>query len=105
VQAQFATDYPTVAPQFKVGEKVKVRATAPLGHIRTPFYIRGHTGEIERLCGSFPNPEELAQMRNGLPAIPLYRVRFKQKEVWPDYKGPASDVVEIEIFQHWLEKA
>ena len=25
--------------------------------------------------------------------------------VWPDYRGPDSDVVEIEIFQHWLEKA
>jgi nitrile hydratase len=105
VQPQFATDYPAVAPRFKVGDKVKVRATAPLGHIRTPFYIRGHVGEIERLCGNFPNPEELAQMRNGLPAIPLYRVRFRQKEVWPDYQGPVTDVLEIEIFQHWLEKA
>ena len=44
-------------------------------------------------------------MRDGLPAQPLYRVRFRQKEVWPDYRGPDSDVVEIEIFQHWLEKA
>jgi nitrile hydratase subunit beta len=105
MQPQFVTRYPAVAPKFDLGDKVKVRATAPLGHIRTPFYIRGHVGEIERLCGSFPNPEELAQMRDGLPAIPLYRVRFKQKEVWPDYKGPESDVVEIEIFQHWLEKA
>ena len=105
MQPQFATDYPAVAPRFEAGDRVKVRDTAPLGHIRTPFYIRGHTGVIERLCGSFPNPEELAQMRSGLPAIPLYRVRFRQKEVWPDYKGPASDVVEIEIFQHWLERA
>lgn len=105
MQPQFATKYPSIAPRFERGEKVRVRAAAPLGHIRTPFYIRGHVGEIERLCGSFPNPEELAQMRNGLPAIPLYRVRFRQKEVWPDYHGPESDVVEIEIFQHWLEKA
>jgi nitrile hydratase len=53
----------------------------------------------------FPNPEELAQMRDGLPAKPLYRVRFAQKDVWPDYMGNPSDVLEIEIFQHWLEKA
>jgi len=26
-----------------------------------------------------------------------------QKEVWPDYIGSAEDVVEVEIFQHWLE--
>ena len=106
MQPQFVTHYKASLPaEFVTGEKVRVRKSAPLGHIRTPFYIRGHVGVIERFCGSFPNPEELAQMRNGLPAIPLYRVRFKQKEVWPDYKGPDSDVVEIEIFQHWLEKA
>ena len=94
-----------VAAKYKPGQRVRVRKTAPLGHIRTPFYIRGHVGEIERLCGAFPNPEELAQMRSGLPAQPLYRVRFKQKDVWPDYRGPENDVVEIEIYQHWLEKA
>lgn len=94
-----------VPARFKAGERVKVLRTFPPGHVRTPFYIRGQAGEIERLCGSFPNPEELAQMRDGLPAQPLYRVRFRQKEVWPDYRGSEQDVVEVEIFQHWLEKA
>ena len=42
--------------------------------------------------------------RDGLPAKPLYRVRFVQKDVWPDYRGNPADVIEIEIFQHWLEK-
>lgn len=91
--------------RFKVGEKVRVMKAYPPGHIRTPFYIRGHAGTVERVCGAFPNPEELAQMRDGLPAQPLYRVRFRQKDVWPDYQGPEGDVVEIEIYQHWLEKA
>jgi nitrile hydratase len=94
-----------VTPNFRVGEKVRVIKAYPPGHVRTPYYIRGCTGEVERICGSFPNPEELAQMRGGLPAIPLYRVRFRQAEVWPDYRGEAKDVVEIEIYQHWLEKA
>ena len=91
--------------RYKVGEKVRVMKAYPPGHIRTPFYIRGHTGTVERVCGAFPNPEELAQMRDGLPAQPLYRVRFRQKDVWPEYRGPEGDVVEIEIYQHWLEKA
>jgi nitrile hydratase subunit beta len=92
-------------PRFKPGERVKVMKAYPLGHVRTPYYIRGCTGTVERICGSFPNPEELAQMRNGLPALPLYRVRFRQKEVWPDYRGNEDDVLEVEIFQHWLEPA
>jgi hypothetical protein len=102
---QFDTKYPSLPARFSVGDKVRVRKTAPLGHIRTPFYIRGFSGTVERYCGAFPNPEELAQMRDGLPAQPLYRVRFLQKEIWPDYSGNAADVLEIEIFQHWLEPA
>jgi nitrile hydratase len=106
MQAQYVTRYAsTEEPNFEIGDRVRVRRATPPGHIRTPFYIRGCIGEIERLCGVFPNPEELAQMRDGLPAKPLYRVRFAQKDVWPDYTGSAADVVEIEIFQHWLEKA
>ena len=38
-----------------------------------------------------------------VPALPLYRVRFRQKDVWPDYAGSREDVLEVEIFQHWLE--
>ena len=94
-----------VQARFKPGDRVRVMQAYPVGHVRTPHYIRGHTGEIERLCGSFANPEELAQMRDGLPAQPLYRVRFVQREVWPDYKGSPQDVLEVEIFQHWLEAA
>ena len=50
-------------------------------------------------------PEELAQQRSGLPKQPLYRVRFLQRDVWPDYQGRADDALEVEIFQHWLERA
>ena len=93
------------AAEFAPGDRVRVRRAAPLGHVRTPFYIRGHSGVIERLCGSFRNPEELAYARSGEPLQPLYRVRFAQAEVWPDYRGAPGDVLEVEIFQHWLEKA
>ena len=93
-----------IKTRFRPGETVRVIDAYPLGHVRTPFYIRGKTGTVERVCGAFPNPEELAQMRDGLPAQPLYRVRFRQKDVWPDYRGEAHDVVEVEIYQHWLEK-
>ena len=91
--------------RFRAGDRVKVRRADVPGHIRTPWYIRGHTGVIERLCGAYPNPEELAYARSGLPAQPLYRVRFVQREVWPDYAGTAADTVDIEIYQHWLEPA
>ena len=93
-----------VGRRFRPGDVVKVRAAHPPGHVRTPYYIRGHTGVVERVCGSYPNPEELAYARPGLPAQPLYRVRFLQCEIWPDHTGGAEDTIDIEIYQHWLEQ-
>jgi nitrile hydratase len=90
---------------FTTGDRVRVRWADPPGHLRTPFYARGKSGVVERYLGDFPNPEELAYGRSGLPRQPLYRVRFRQGEVWPDYAGPAADTVDIEIYQHWLEPA
>ena len=95
--------YPgTQHPKFAPGDRVKVRRGLPPGHIRTPRYVQGKIGVVERICGSFPNPEELAHNRHGLPAQPLYRVRFMQKDLWPDYAGPEKDNLELELYQHWL---
>lgn len=96
-----ATD--VIEARFAPGDAVVVRAMFPLGHVRTPYYIRGRRGVIERLCGSYRNPEELAYARSGLPKQPLYRVRFYQRDLWPTYRGNAVDTVDVEIYQHWLE--
>ncbi|MDH3692302.1 MAG: nitrile hydratase subunit beta [Gammaproteobacteria bacterium] len=89
--------------RFRPGDSVTVRSAYSLGHVRTPHYIKGKRGIIERVCGEFANPEELAYGRRGLPKRPLYRVRFEQEQVWPDYIGPPSDTVDIELYEHWLE--
>lgn len=94
-----------VPVRFAPGDRVRVRRMNPPGHIRTPWYCRGRTGVVERVCGAFPNPEELAYNRPGLPALPLYRVRFQCTDLWPDYAERPDDVVEIEIYQHWLDQA
>ena len=93
----------SVPAHFKAGDRVHVLELFPLGHVRTPWYIRGKSGTVERLCGAYPNPEVLAYHRSGLPAQPLYRVRFLQRDVWPDYHGNPTDTLDLEIYQHWLE--
>jgi nitrile hydratase len=90
-------------PRYALGDRVRVRKADSPGHIRTPYYIRGHTGAIERFVGFFRNPEELAYGRSGEPKRGLYRVRFLQREVWPDYMGPAHDTLDIDLYEHWLE--
>lgn len=100
-----ATGIVEYAPRFTPGDRVSVRRAAPPGHVRTPWYIRGHSGTVERLCGTFGNPEELAYNRSGAPRQPLYRVRFRLGEVWAGYVGAAADTIDIELYQHWLEPA
>lgn len=92
-----------MSTQFTAGDRVTVRRADPPGHLRTPWYVRGKSGVVERVLAAFPNPEERAYGRSGLPAQPLYRVRFLQADLWPDYAGPALDTVDVEIYQHWLE--
>jgi nitrile hydratase len=36
------------------GDRVRVREDFPLGHIRTPVYVRGKEGVVTRVFGSFP---------------------------------------------------
>jgi nitrile hydratase len=93
-----------IEPRYRPGDTVAVRALYPIGHVRTPYYIRGKR-RGRTVCGSYGNPEELAYARSGLPKQPLYRVRFLQREVWSTYPGRPQDTVDIEIFQHWLEPA
>ena len=92
-------------PRFAAGDPVRVRELDVRGHVRTPRYIRGKRGVVERICGAFRNPEQLAYGRWDGPTLPLYRVRFAQRDVWPDYGGAEGDSVDVELYEHWLEPA
>ncbi len=48
--------------KFKTNDLVIVDERVSTSHCRTPSYIRGKVGIIERICGEFPNPEEIALM-------------------------------------------
>ncbi|MEM7498541.1 MAG: SH3-like domain-containing protein [Pseudomonadota bacterium] len=101
----FPPPYPSAGSRFRPGQTVRVIAGTAPGHIRTPWYLRGRTGRIERLCGDFANPEELAYHRPGTPKRPLYRVRFAMAELWGDAAERPADTVDVEIYEHWLEEA
>ncbi len=75
------------------------------GHHRTPTYLKGRTGTVQRMHGSFKNPETLAYGGDGLPAQPLYTVIFAQGELWPGYAGAPKDHLHVDLYEHWLEPA
>jgi hypothetical protein len=89
--------------RFRAGQRVLVSDRAHSGHHRTPAYVKGKVGTVERVHGSFPNPETRAYGDDGLPEQPLYMVGFPQAAVWPRYSG--RDRIFVDVFEHWLEEA
>jgi nitrile hydratase len=89
---------------FSQGDRVRIRDDYPVGHIRTPVYVRGKQGIVTRSFGAFRNPETLAIGRDGYPEKILYEVRFRQRDLWPDYHGADGDTVLLDLYEHWLER-
>ena len=91
--------------KFQPGDAVRVKTSPATGHVRTPAYVRGKQGWIERIHGEFRNPETLAYGGSGLPSVPLYLVGFRQTDLWQArYAESASDKLYVDIYEHWLEE-
>lgn len=88
---------------FSPGQRVQVSSRAHSGHQRTPGYIKGKVGTVERVHGAFTNPETRAYGNDGLPEQALYLVGFDQSDVWPHYQE--RDRIYVDVFEHWLEEA
>ncbi|WP_255466017.1 SH3-like domain-containing protein [Roseococcus sp. SYP-B2431] len=92
--------------RFSAGQAVRVKDSKPEQvarlHLRTPHYARGRIGRVERVLGTFPNPEDIAFNRPAEPRV-LYHVLFDQPPVWGE--GQQGDTLLIELFEHWLEEA
>jgi nitrile hydratase subunit beta len=89
---------------YAIGERVRISKGLPPGHVRTPLFLRGRTGEIIRHFGDFPNPERLAYGLSGLPRLHLYQVLFTMDETWDgDGAHAPGDTVAADIYETWLE--
>jgi len=90
---------------LRAGTRVRVSARPHVGHHRTPRYLKGKTGTVERCQGVFTDPETRAYGADGRPVRALYLVGFEQREVWPGYVGRPQDRIYVDVFEHWLEEA
>ena len=96
--------------RYQVGDRVmvrredsKVRWRKP--HIRTPGYLFGSVGVVERVLGTFPDPEHAAFQFGGnttSPSQTLYLVTFTQEDLWAH--SHSRDLVTAEIYQSWLQQ-
>lgn len=90
---------------YRTGQRVRVSARPHDGHHRTPEYIKGRTGRVERLHAFFTNPETRAYGGDGLPEQTLYLVGFEHDDVWLAGRGGVTDRIYVDLFEHWLEDA
>ena len=91
--------------RYQPGDRVRVRREQPSHHHRTPWFIKGKTGRVDFVCGTFHNPESRAYDGSGHPKQALYRVEFNQRDLWPDYAGPSADKLCADVYDHWLDPA
>lgn len=92
-----------VNPPHAPGARVRVRRAYPPGHTRAPYFIRGKAGVVADTAGAHRNPEELAYgVYDGAP-LRVYRVCFRQTDLWPGYGGAPCDTLYVDIYENWLE--
>ena len=102
---------PRAFPTYAPGDAVRVRSedahatTWRRPHLRTPGYLFGATGIVERLMGEFADPSLLAYGIGAAPAVPLYRVRFRLGDLWSEAEPEeAGSSVTVDLYANWLEQ-
>jgi hypothetical protein len=91
--------------RFELGDRVTVREATTLFHTRTQAFIRGRTGVVVEHRPEWVIPEDEAWGRDDGRREPFYVVRFRQRDLWPDYTGFDVDTLETECSQRWLTPA
>ena len=119
-----------IATRFAVGDRVIVADRPAVGHCRSPWYLRGRVGVVVLVHGAYRDPERLAYHKPGQPMQVLYKVSFRQAELWPapvaggqleapreapvaggqpkaqpETPAHGQDHLEADIYEHWLERA
>jgi nitrile hydratase len=89
------------APAFCAGSSVQTKPHATSGHTRLPSYIRGHTGTVSHVRGSFVFPDDSAK---GIErAELLYTVAFKASDLWP--REGCTHLVHLDLWESYLDPA
>jgi nitrile hydratase len=84
---------------FAPGATVRVADRQHDGHHRTPGYLKGRIGTVERVHARFRNPEDRAYGGDGLPERRLYLVSFDLPG------GRSNDRLLADVYEHWLAGA
>ena len=91
--------------KYQIGDRVTVRDATSLFHTRTQAFTRGRTGVVVEHRPEWVIPEDEAWGRDLGRTEPFYVVRFRQRDLWPNYTGYENDTLETECSERWLVPA
>jgi len=92
-----------IAPRFEAGDRVQARRIETSGHTRSPRYIAGKIGTVERDLGVFHFPDTRVSGHGDKPQH-TYFVRFEARELWGD-EASARDTLIIALWEDYLDPA
>jgi nitrile hydratase subunit beta len=106
VSAYIAAGFPASrtsnrTPRLRPGQRVRARNLNPAGHTRLPRYVRGKTGCVDRVHGTFVFPDAHAHFQ-GESAQPVYSVRFEARELWGE-AATSPDCVYVDLWEDYLD--
>src|SRR5215471_15345442 len=99
-----SADTGTVPARFDVGDRVRVKDLPNLFYTRTQIYVRGVCGTIAARTYHDFIPEDEAWNPDDAQREQFYIVRFRQKDLWEDYRFE-NDTLQTEFPERWLEPA
>lgn len=82
-----------VHPRYAVGDRVRVQRMRPPGHNRSPRYLRGVDGVVQRV--------QCNDVRPGAGPEPVYLVSFDAVDVWGDDADRGA--VLADVWEGYLE--
>ena len=87
--------------QFAVGDSVSAKNINSKTHTRIPRYVRGKTGEVDKIHGCHVFPDSNSR---GLGEDPqwLYRVKFTAREIW-GAEHSLKDLIFVDLWEPYLE--
>jgi hypothetical protein len=90
-------------PRFGVGDQVRVRGLPTIFYTRTQEYVRAVRGTVVKVSYESVAPEDEAFDRHDQTPEWFYIVRFRMADLWEPYTGCASDTLQTELPERWLE--
>jgi hypothetical protein len=90
---------------FAEDDHVRVSPRIPVGHHRTPLYVRRTSGLVERARMDVTGPEAEGCAHNSGQTRRLYPVRFRRTDLWAGYTGARSDELVMDVLESSLEPA